>query len=106
MSSSPLVLYCFNSGCVRLLAIASIFIRGKSSNIIGVFLHYGSDAQKYFTLKYRKGLITEGFFSRCRNPNYLGEIFNLSRFCPVSPTLAAFSDFGWIHRRCLHPQYA
>ena len=43
-------------------------------NIFGVFLHYGSDAQKYFTLKYKSGLITEGFFSRSRNPNYLGEI--------------------------------
>ena len=43
-------------------------------NIIGVFLHFGSDAQKYFTLKYKQGLITEGFFSRSRNPNYLGEI--------------------------------
>ncbi len=45
-----------------------------SLNIIGVFLHFGSDAQKYYTLKYRSGLITEGFFARCRNPNYLGEI--------------------------------
>jgi len=43
-------------------------------NITGVFLHFGSDAQKYFTLKYKQGLITEGFFSRSRNPNYLGEI--------------------------------
>jgi steroid 5-alpha reductase family enzyme len=43
-------------------------------NIMGVFLHFGSDAQKYFTLKYKQGLITEGFFSRSRNPNYLGEI--------------------------------
>jgi hypothetical protein len=43
-------------------------------NILGVFLHYGSDAQKYYTLKYRSGLITEVFFARCRNPNYLGEI--------------------------------
>ncbi len=43
-------------------------------NIVGVFLHFGSDAQKYYTLKYRSGLITEGFFARCRNPNYLGEI--------------------------------
>ncbi len=43
-------------------------------NILGVFLHYGSDAQKYYTLKYQKGLITEGFFVRCRNTNYLGEI--------------------------------
>ena len=45
-----------------------------ATNLFGVFLHYGSDAQKYFTLKYKKGLITEGFFSRSRNPNYLGEI--------------------------------
>ncbi len=46
-----------------------------SLNILGVFLHYVSDAQKYFTLKYQPGLITEGFFARCRNTNYLGEIF-------------------------------
>ncbi|MEL6440544.1 MAG: DUF1295 domain-containing protein [Cyanobacteria bacterium J06621_8] len=45
-----------------------------TTNIFGVFLHYGSDAQKYFTLKYRRGLITEGFFARSRNPNYLGEV--------------------------------
>ncbi|NES20523.1 MAG: DUF1295 domain-containing protein [Symploca sp. SIO3E6] len=43
-------------------------------NIFGVFLHYTSDAQKYFTLKYKSGLITEGLFARCRNTNYLGEI--------------------------------
>lgn len=42
-------------------------------NLLGIFLSYGSDAQKYFTLKYHSGLITEGFFARCRNPNYLGE---------------------------------
>jgi protein-S-isoprenylcysteine O-methyltransferase Ste14 len=45
-----------------------------ATNIFGVLLHFGSDAQKHFTLKYRSGLITEGFFARCRNPNYLGEI--------------------------------
>ncbi len=33
MSSSSLVFYGFNSGSVRLLAIASMFIRGKSSDI-------------------------------------------------------------------------
>lgn len=46
-----------------------------SLNIFGIFLHYSSDAQKYYTLKYKSGLITEGFFTRCRNTNYLGEIF-------------------------------
>lgn len=42
--------------------------------ILGVFLHFGSDAQKYFTLQQRRELITTGFFARTRNPNYLGEL--------------------------------
>ena len=29
--------------------------------------------QKYFVLRAKKGLITDGLFSRSRNPNYLGE---------------------------------
>mmetsp|Transcript_18024 Transcript_18024/g.25355 ORF Transcript_18024/g.25355 Transcript_18024/m.25355 type:complete len:96 (+) Transcript_18024:2-289(+) len=33
-----------------------------------------SDTQKYFTLKYKKGLISDGWFARCRNTNYLGEM--------------------------------
>ena len=52
--------------------------------ILGTFLHYGSDAQKYFTLKYRSGLITEGFFARCRNPNYLGEALIYGSFVLLS----------------------
>ena len=53
---------------------APLIAAAIATNLFGVLLHYGSDAQKYFTLKYKKGLITEGFFSRSRNPNYLGEI--------------------------------
>ena len=33
-----------------------------SINIIGVFLHFASDAQKYFTLRIQKELIKDGFF--------------------------------------------
>jgi steroid 5-alpha reductase family enzyme len=55
-----------------------------ATNLFGVFLHYGSDAQKYFTLKYKSGLITEGFFSRSRNPNYLGEILIYLGFAMLS----------------------
>ena len=51
-----------------------------SLNIIGVFLHYSSDAQKYYTLKYHSGLITEGSFARSRNTNYLGEILIYGSF--------------------------
>jgi protein-S-isoprenylcysteine O-methyltransferase Ste14 len=61
-----------------LLAIA-VFL-----NLLGVFLHYTSDAQKYFTLQYQPGLITEGFFARCRNTNYLGELLIYGSFALLS----------------------
>ena len=32
------------------------------------------DAQKYFTLRLRRGLITDGMFRYVRHPNYLGEM--------------------------------
>jgi steroid 5-alpha reductase family enzyme len=63
---------------------ASLIGIAIATNIFGVFLHYGSDAQKYFTLKYKSGLITEGFFSRSRNPNYLGEILIYLGFAMLS----------------------
>ncbi|NJL01156.1 MAG: DUF1295 domain-containing protein [Spirulinaceae cyanobacterium SM2_1_0] len=63
-------------------------------NILGVFLHYGSDAQKYFTLKYRSGLITEGFFARCRNTNYLGEILIYCGFALLAQHWLPFVILG------------
>jgi protein-S-isoprenylcysteine O-methyltransferase Ste14 len=47
---------------------------------IGVFLHFGSDIQKYYTLLQKKKFIDEGFFKWIRNPNYLGELFIYSSF--------------------------
>lgn len=73
-----------------------------SINLMGVFLHYASDAQKYYTLKYRSGLITEGFFARCRNTNYLGEILIYSGFAMLAQhwlpfvILAGFMAGIWI----------
>lgn len=42
--------------------------------MFGCFLMFGSDLQKFTQLRIRKGLITNGFFTRTRNPNYLGEV--------------------------------
>ena len=33
-----------------------------------------SDCQKYYILKLKAGLISNGMFARIRNPNYLGEM--------------------------------
>lgn len=48
--------------------------------VLGVVLMMGSDAQKYFVLKLRRGLVTDGFFSRIRHPNYLGEMMIYGSF--------------------------
>ena len=43
--------------------------------VLGIFLHFTSDMQKYIYLKLKPGnLITEEMFSRSRNANYLGEL--------------------------------
>ncbi len=52
--------------------------------ICGVFLHDVSDAQKFFVLQLRKGLIQDGLFARTRNPNYLGEVLIYSGFALAS----------------------
>jgi protein-S-isoprenylcysteine O-methyltransferase Ste14 len=41
---------------------------------LGLMLMIGADAQKYFTLKHKRGLITRGFFAHIRHPNYTGEM--------------------------------
>ena len=50
--------------------------------ILGVSLMIASDAQKYYTLRYKKGLISDGLFYATRNPNYLGEmmLYGISYF--------------------------
>lgn len=59
-------------------------------NVCGTMLHFSSDAQKYFTLKFKPGLITEGFFSRCRNTNYAGELMIYIGFALLSGSWIGF----------------
>lgn len=74
---------------------------------MGIFLHYVSDAQKFYVLDIKKGLIENGLFSRTRNPNYLGEIFIYVAFALMSLhwlpflVLAAWV-FGFFVRNMLH----
>jgi protein-S-isoprenylcysteine O-methyltransferase Ste14 len=86
---APFIL--ISSGTVPPLPLVAVAI---SLNIFGVFLHFVSDAQKYYTLKYQKGLITEGFFTRCRNTNYLGEIFIYTAFAMLTQHWLPFLILG------------
>lgn len=49
-----------------------------------------SDCQKYYTLKYKKGLITEGMFKYNRNPNYTGEMLLYGSFAILSGNLICY----------------
>ena len=65
--------------------------------IVGIFFHYVSDAQKFFTLELRKGLIETGLFSRTRNPNYLGEIAIYTAYAMMSEHWLPFLILGaWV----------
>ena len=52
----------------------------KVSRLCCARLHHTADVQKYFVLRAKRGLITDGLFSRSRNPNYLGEMFIYGSF--------------------------
>lgn len=45
------------------------------------------DAQKYYTLQYKKGLIMDGMYKYIRSPNYLGEILIYSSYALLSNVL-------------------
>ena len=67
-----------------------IIAASVSINVIGVFLHFASDAQKYFSLKLKKDLIKDGFFKNIRNTNYLGEILIYLSFAILSMSFIPF----------------
>lgn len=59
-------------------------------NVFGTLLHFGSDAQKHYTLLNKRGLITDGFFARCRNTNYLGELMIYCGFAVLTVSWVGF----------------
>ncbi len=78
----------------KIEAAPALIAAAIAINLIGVLLHYTSDAQKYFTLKYQPGLITEGFFARCRNTNYLGEFLIYFSFALLTQHWLPFVILG------------
>jgi protein-S-isoprenylcysteine O-methyltransferase Ste14 len=65
--------------------------------VTGIFFHYVSDAQKFYILRERKGLIEDGLFARTRNPNYFGEILIYLSFAIMSMHWIPFVVLGaWV----------
>lgn len=69
----------------------------------GVFFHFAADMQKTCWMRLNRGhLLTEGMWSRVRNPNYLGELLIYAGFGALAMhpvpmlVLAAMVAFVWV----------
>jgi protein-S-isoprenylcysteine O-methyltransferase Ste14 len=52
---------------------------------VGILLHFASDMQKHMHLELAPGtLLNRGLWSRCRNPNYLGELLIYVSFASLA----------------------
>ena len=73
---------------------------------VGLVLMMASDAQKYFVLRVRRGLITDGFFARTRNPNYLGEMMLYASFAILAGHVAPWLVLAWVWGGTFFPNMA
>ena len=98
-SAYYLPMFCLTSGkCFGMVSWGcdvTLMAIGFASYTIGMLFHFGSDCQKYFTLKYKtpRSLITDGFFSYTRNPNYFGEVLIYTGYAVWSRSFMVFGVF-------------
>ena len=64
--------------------------------IVGCSIMIAADAQKYFTLRVRSGLITDGIYRFVRHPNYLGEMLVYISFALMIWDWLAVLVLAWI----------
>ena len=64
--------------------------------IFGVVMMLGTDAQKFFVLKERRGLITHGFNALTRNCNYLGEIMLYASFNVIAQVQITWYVYAFV----------
>lgn len=77
-------------------ASPALLCAAVAMHTIGVALMFGADAQKFFTLKHARGLITTGFFARVRHPNYLGEMMLYAAYALLVRHWAAWCVLGFV----------
>lgn len=64
--------------------------------ILGCVIMIAADAQKFFTLRERRGLITDGMFRYVRHPNYLGEMMIYGSFALMVWHWLPFVVLAWV----------
>lgn len=67
-----------------------------SLHTLGVVLMMASDSQKYFTLQIQRKLISNGWFAKVRNTNYLGEMMIYFSYALLSRRKESFLILSYI----------
>ncbi len=63
---------------------------------MGVVIMMSADAQKHFTLKYRRGLIDEGMFKHIRHTNYTGEMMIYASYALIVRHWIPWAILAWV----------
>ena len=64
--------------------------------LLGCVIMIAADAQKYYTLRLQRGLITDGMFRYVRHPNYLGEMMIYGSFALLVWHWFPFLVLAWV----------
>lgn len=64
--------------------------------LLGSVIMIAADAQKYFTLRVKRGLITDGVHRYIRHPNYLGEMMIYLSFAMLAWHWFPFVVLTWV----------
>jgi len=78
------------------MASLTVLTAAISVHTLGVVIMMTADCQKYFTLKYQKGLIREGLFKYIRHPNYLGEIMLYASYAMIVQHWIPWAILAWV----------
>merc|ERR1719204_1024649 len=109
-SAYYLPMFCLTSGkCFGMVSWGcdvTLMAIGFASYTVGMLFHFGSDCQKYFTLKYKtpRSLITDGFFSYSE-PKLFWRGTNLHWIRSLVKELYGFRSFSCHVGHALHPKH-
>ena len=78
------------------MASLTVLTAAISLHTLGVVIMMTADCQKYFTLKYRRGLIREGLFKYIRHPNYLGEVMLYASYALIVQHWIPWAILVWV----------
>ena len=78
------------------MASLTVLTAAISVHTLGVVIMMTAGCQKYFSLKYQKGLIREGLFKYIRHPNYLGEIMLYASYAMIVQHWIPWAILAWV----------